>query len=239
MIRVNEFVDRARSFVAANYPQADAAFLGGSAATGHATASSDLDILILLPDEWLSVAFVETTSQKGQLVEAFVYGRGGLTFWLEKGREEARPVLDRLIAQGVSLIEGSIAAEVIAASREALDAGPTPIESEQLNVRRYSLSAMVDDVTDAKDPGLRDVAMSTAWKEAAELALLSRRGWIGSGTWLLRELRAQGDPFNLAAWVDRGDRDAEALVGGCRAVLDSTGGYFQVGYLRGEKPGDL
>ena len=68
-------------------------------------------------------------------MEAFVYGRSGLTFWLEKGREEARPVLDRLIAQGVSLIEGSFAARVTAASREALDAGPAPFESEQLNVR--------------------------------------------------------------------------------------------------------
>lgn len=137
-------------------------------------------------------------------------GAAGSPFWLEKGREEARPVLDRLIAEGVFLIEGSIAAEVTAASREALNAGPAPVESEQLNVRRYSLSAMVDDVTHAKDPGLRDVAMSTAWKEAAELALLSRRGWIGSDTWLFRELRAPGDPFNLAAWVDQGDRDAAA-----------------------------
>ncbi|WP_150460258.1 nucleotidyltransferase domain-containing protein [Nesterenkonia ebinurensis] len=64
----------ARSFVGVNFPQGRAAFLGGSAASGGATASSDLDILIVLPDEWSSTSFVETTTYEGQLVEAFVYG---------------------------------------------------------------------------------------------------------------------------------------------------------------------
>lgn len=236
---MTDFVGRARAFVVANYPKACAAFLGGSAASGDATESSDLDILILLRDEWSSTSFVETTTYEDQLVEAFVYGRGALNSWLEKGRAEARPVLDRLVAQGVLLVEGEVADELASASRRALEAGPAPIDSEQLNLRRYSLSAVVDDVAGTQDPGLRDVAMSTAWKEAAELALLSRGHWIGTGKWLLRELRAHDDLFDLAAWVDRGGRDDRALVESCRALLDSVGGYLQAGYVRGEKPNDL
>lgn len=101
---VTDFVGRAHSFVAANYPQAVAAFLGCGAASEEATESSDLDILIVLPDEWASFSFVETTTFECQLVEAFVYGRVGLRSWLEKGRRKGRPVLDRLIAHGVTLI---------------------------------------------------------------------------------------------------------------------------------------
>ncbi|WP_256837976.1 nucleotidyltransferase domain-containing protein [Ornithinimicrobium faecis] len=233
---MTDFVGRAHSFVAANYPQADAVFLGGSAASGEATESSDLDILVLLPDEWSSTSFVETTTYEGQLVEAFVYGRDALRSWLEKGRDESRPVLDRLIAHGVSLVEGEIAEDLVASSRRVLDAGPAPIDAEQLNRRRYSLSALVDDIADTEDPGLRDVVLWAAWKEAAELALLSSGCWFGTGKWLLRELRAHSDSFGLAAWVDRGESDDDALLESCRSLLDSVGGHLQAGYVRGEKP---
>ena len=68
---MTDFAARARRFVVAHYPQALAAFLGGSAASGDATDSSDLDILVVLPDEWASASFVETVTHEGQLVEAF------------------------------------------------------------------------------------------------------------------------------------------------------------------------
>ncbi len=89
---MTDLAGRARSFVLASYPQASAAFLGGSAASGDATEKSDLDIVVVLPDDWSSTSFVETTTYEGQLVEAFVYGGEALQSWLDKGRSEARPV---------------------------------------------------------------------------------------------------------------------------------------------------
>ncbi|GAB2512120.1 nucleotidyltransferase domain-containing protein [Paramicrobacterium agarici] len=236
---MTDFVARARRFVDAHYPQALAAFLGGSAASGDATDSSDLDILIVLPDTWASASFVETVTFEGQLVEAFVYGRDGLLPWLKKGRDDGRPVLDRLITSGVSLVPGEVADGMAAGSRAVFDAGPAPIDDEQLNRRRYALSALVDDVADAGDQGIRNVASWAAWKEAAELALLWKGCWMGTGKWLLRELRAHGDPFGLAAWAERGGRDKGALLTSCNALLDEVGGSLQSGHVRGEKPRDL
>lgn len=102
--------------------------------------------------------------------------------------------------------------------------------------RADALSALVDDVEDVRDPGTRRVVAVTTWREAAELALLSMNAWIGSGKWLLRELRASRDPFGLAEWVDSGANDDVALAAICRAVLDSVGGYLQTDFIRGEKP---
>lgn len=234
-----DYARRARLFVRENYPQACAAFLGGSAASGDATESSDLDIVVVLPDDWSSTSFVETTSYADQLVEAFVYGRSALQSWLEKGRAEARPVLDRLIGQGLALVPGELGEQLASASRKVLDAGPMPIDPDQLRLRRYSLSAVLDDLGDATDPGARAVAMAAAWKEAAELAMLSTDRWVGPGKWLLRELRAHDDQFGLTAWIDREDRDVRSLVESCHAVLDSVGGYLQAGFVRGDKPSDL
>ena len=70
----SDFVRRAIVRGGASFPQARAACFGGSAASGRVAASSDLDILTMLPDEWSSTSFVETTVYEGQLVEAFDYG---------------------------------------------------------------------------------------------------------------------------------------------------------------------
>lgn len=236
---MTDFAERARGVVHANYPQASAAFLGGSAASGAATETSDLDILVVLPDEWSTTSFVETTTHDGQLVEAFVYGPDALQVWMDKGRGEARPVLDRLIGEGVSLIEGDVGDELVSAARTTLAAGPAPIDVAQLRARRYTLSALVDDLEDAEDPGILTVVMATAWREAAELALLSIPAWIGTGKWLLRELRMNQDPFGLAGWANSGANDHAAVAAMCRAVLDSVGGYLQDGFIRGEKPSSL
>lgn len=236
---MTDFTERARSFVDTHYPQAIAAFLGGSAASGDATESSDLDILVVLPDQWAAVGFVETTEFDGQVVEAFVYGRAALELWTAKGRSDARPVLDRLVAESVSLVTGDIATSLVAQSRRVLADGPAPIDPDELNRRRYGLSAVVDDVIDAEDPAIRYVVTATAWKEAAKLALRSNSWWLGTGKWLVRELRAQGDPFGLATLAAEGLSDRAEIVKACHSVLESVGGYLQAGTVRGTKPEGL
>ncbi len=154
------------------------AVLGGSAATGHATTTSDLDILIVLSDQWEEVSFVETVEHHGQLVEAFVYGREALQPWLNKGRSERRPVLDRIIAEGAPLTSGALTDDLVRKAKAALAAGPPPAEPTELRIRTYTLSAMVDDLG-TTDAGVRYVIAATAWREAAELALSrwSANGW--------------------------------------------------------------
>lgn len=232
------FTARAGRFVSEYFPLADAAFLGGSAATSDATASSDLDILVVLPGQWSNAAFVETSRFEGQLVEVFGYGPEALQLWLEKGRKERRPVLDKLIGEGVPLTGGAVADSLGDESRRALLAGPSEPDSVELRSRAYSLSALLDDLVDATDAGERFVLTSTAWREAAELALLLRRRWLGTGKWLLRELATGPDEFGLVSWA-RGDDDPLNVVQCVRAVLDAAGGYFQDSFIRGERPPDL
>lgn len=42
-------------------------------------------------------------------MEAFTYGRNALQHWLEKGRVDRRPVLDKLIGDGIPLTGGALA----------------------------------------------------------------------------------------------------------------------------------
>lgn len=251
---------RAHAFVRDAFPQAEAAFLGGSTASGEATPSSDLDVLVVLPERWSPAAFVETTRTDGQLVEAFVYGPASLRVWLDKGRAERRPVLDHLIADGMPLTDNALTRELAARSREALAAGPAPADPEELRRRAYTVSAALDDLDDladrvpdspgpatsARDPELQTIQDAetavlswTLWRETAELALLTDGRWLGSGKWLLRELQRHGDHDGLVAWAGAGRPDPGTLVALARRVLESAGGYLQEGYLRGYRPPGL
>lgn len=238
-VRMADYVARAEAFVSEEFPRAEMAFLGGSAAVGAATASSDLDVLILLPDHWADAAFVETTSFRGQIVEAFVYGRQGLEQWRERDREARRPVLDRMLAEGVVLRGDEVAAAVASQSRQALAAGPPPLSQEEGRLRAYALSADLDDLADVIDVGEQRVIMTQVWRSAVQLALMLDGRWLGEGKWLLRELRRGADRFGLAAWIAGDSHDPSQLRVVASAVLAAAGGYVQEGFLRGERPSDL
>src|SRR3954453_13674836 len=62
-------VGTARAFVREAFPQARAAVLGGSAARGQATATSDLDIVVILDGP--PAPYRETLRYGGWLVELF------------------------------------------------------------------------------------------------------------------------------------------------------------------------
>lgn len=230
--------DRARDFLRSRYPTAEVGVLGGSAATGAATATSDLDVLVVLPERWSETAFVETTEHDGQLVEAFVYGPAALQTWLEKGRRERRPVLDRIIGDGLALTEGLATERLAEASRAVLAAGPGPVGPDELRSRRYVLSAVLDDL-DTADAAERTAIAMTAWREAAELSLCLQPHWLGTGKWLVRELRRSGDRYGLASWAAEERFDVPQLLAAGRSVLDAAGGYLQSGFTRGVRPSDL
>ena len=224
----------ARDFVHQRYPGARVPFLGGSAATGAATSTSDLDIFVLLDDEGGDVSYVETTTHQGWLVEAFVYSPAAAEHWIRKGRDERRPVLDSLAATGLALTDNEQTQAWADQARSVLAAGPGEADPDDVDLRRYALSALVDDLDGTAGPDETYIIVATAFREAAELALLVQRRWLGSGKWLVRNLRS-GDEFGLLAWAT-GERDPGELAAICRNVLDAAGGYLQEGFVRGERP---
>lgn len=236
MIRVMvDAHEAARNFVREHYPHARAAYLGGSAASGQATATSDLDIFVLLDEPDSDISYVETTTYQGWLVETFVYSPSAAADWIEKGREERRPVLDSIIARGLALTDTEDTSELAGRSRDALNAGPAPAEQAELDSRRYALSALLDDMEGSLDSAETYIIEADAFRAAAELALLVNRRWLGTSKWLVRNLR-DGDDYGLVAWA-AGTRDRRELMAVCRGVLEMAGGYLQEGHLRGSRAG--
>lgn len=225
---------RAHDFVSARFPVADGVVLGGSSASGTTTPTSDLDLLLIGPDEMLGgrgSSLAATYEHEGQLVEVFAYTADSYRVWAGREVAEHRPVILVMLAEGVVLREAPVMAELRRWAAEVLAAGPTP-DRHALDVRRYRLSALLDDLTDATDPTEVAVLLSAVFEALAELLLLAHGRWLGSGKWLVRRLHAW-DPDtarDLGGALVAGDRGA--LVGHARRLLEPLGGPLQAGMVR-------
>lgn len=234
-----DYAGRALAFVQASLPHARFAFLGGSAATGAATATSDLDILVIVESQQ-PVSYIETVEHNDQLIEAFVYDRASFDWWMQRDLAARRPVLLRLAAHGIVLTGSDEAHGIQARMRELLARGPEPLNAAENAARRYALSAGMDDLEAARSEAEEYAIAAVVFKDAAELTLLGAGKWVGTGKWLVRELeaaRGEGRADELLAWVGGGARSAHELVDIARRVLDDVGGFIQAGMVRGEKPG--
>ncbi len=234
-----EAEDAARQLIGERFPDARAAWLAGSVVTGAATATSDLDVTVLLPGP--PAPFRESLTYAGWPVELFVHSVDTVEHWLSKDRLRRRPTLGRLVAEGVPLLDvDGAGAHVSERCREFLAAGPEPLSDRDRDAMRYGLTDLLDDLADATDPAIRTAVAVTVWQQAADLLLAAGGCWGGTAKWLVRELTAYD--------VERGTRFGPRLHGGLVAaihgepallvtvvdeVLAGSGGRLWAGYRAG------
>lgn len=220
----------ARSLVEERFPDALGAWLGGSAGTGRATATSDLDVVVLLADV---APYRLSVEHAGWPVELFVHIASSVRFYVGQDRERRRPTMARLVGEGRALVSGPEADALAAECREVLAAGPPPLTAGALEHRRYLLTDLLDDLAGGGPPAETAAVAAEVHRSAAELLVDLAGGWQGTGKWLAREV-AVHDP-------ERGERLADGLrsalagdpgplVAVVGEVLDRAGGPLWVGY---------
>lgn len=229
----------ARALVASRFPDARAAWLAGSVVAGTATATSDLDITVLLDGP--PAPFRESLRHEGWPVELFVHTVVTVERWLGKDRERRRPTLARLIGGGVRLVGADDVAEPVERScRDFLLAGPDPFTDAERDDLRYALSDQLDDLADATDPAIRTAVAVQVWQSTAELLLAERGCWWGTGKWLVRELTAYDRRFGTrfgprlhGGLVTAIHGETTLLVEAATEVLEASGGRLWEGYRVG------
>lgn len=106
------------------------------------------------------------------------------------------------------------------------------MSAHELELYRYGVTDLLDDLRDATDPLERRIVAFTVFERTAELMLLTEGSWIGTGKYLPRRLRA------LSA--ERAHLLAEPLLIGDLTVfadraedeLRRAGGRVQEGFVR-------
>jgi hypothetical protein len=220
-------VEDARALVAERFPGAVAAFLGGGILSARRTATSDLDIVVVLPGP--PAPYRESLRWRGWPVETFVHDADSLEYFVSKDRARRRPTLARMCTDGVVLAGAQDTTDQIRErGRALLAAGPPAPTSTELDLARYGLTDLLDDLAGSTDPAETAVIGWHVWTATAEVGLLAGGHWLGSGKWLLRELRA-ADP-ELAERLVSAIGDPALLTAVADEVLSRFGGRFWAGF---------
>ncbi|MEU9030955.1 nucleotidyltransferase domain-containing protein [Streptomyces sp. NPDC048383] len=228
-------VAQARRLVRDRFPDALSVVLAGSTASGRATASSDLDIPVLVGDD--GVTHRETVRFEGRVVELFVHTRAGLAELFAADVANRRAAMQYMYAGGLVLVDvDGAAGRARALAAADLRGGPPALGARAVGSRRYGLTDALDDLADAGDPVETLAVAGYVLTAAADLLCDHRRAWIGGGKWLPRRL-LEADPALGAALLEGHLRlcraaDPTALIDAASAVLDLVGGPLREGYRR-------
>jgi hypothetical protein len=231
-------VTAAMSFVADRFPDAAAAFVGGSVLTEHRTPTSDLDVVVVLAGP--PAPYRETYEQDGWIVEAFVHTRESLDeFWARDARRRVCSLL-RMCADSVTLTDpAGIAEEIRSTAAARIAAGPPPLSDEERDRLRYGVTDLLDDMAGCEDEEELLFIAGAVVRDVSALALEVAGEWSGRGKALARALK-QVEPDLLERLVN-GHRhvvlygDTAVLHRAAVDVLLRAGGALMVGYRAGPR----
>jgi hypothetical protein len=233
---IEEAAETARRLVKERYPQARAAWLGGSVAQGTATATSDLDITVLLPGP--PAPLRESLRYDDWPVELFVHTEQSLAKYCEKDRQRRQPSMMRLVGETIVLLDTDGSGAALQATGKAqLLAGPPPLSPQDIAMLRYKITDLLEDLIGANSNDVRTAVASLLWQEAATLLLTGAQHWTGTGKGLLRELAAYDATHTTkyaaalpAAFRDAATGTPTALITTVDTILKPHGGRLFAGF---------
>jgi hypothetical protein len=232
--------DEALAFLAVyaknRYPDADAALLCGSTAAGAATATSDLDLVVLFP-ALPQGAYRETIDAHGTLVESFCHDLGTLRHFIDvNGRPTGIPILAAMVAEGIPVpgFPGTLIGAAKRIASAAIADGPPSWDATTIDHQRYTLSSLCDEL-DPPQSSIERVALAAAlYAGTATFALRAAGRFSGNGKGLARALERY-DPAlaaDLAAAIEAlvASGDSRAINAVVDRVLAPYGGRLIAGY---------
>ena len=233
---VKQVTEVARRLVAEQYPQARAAWLGGSVVRGDASATSDLDITVLLDGP--PAPMRKSLEYGGWPVELFVHTEESLAYFCDKDRQRRQPTMMRLVGESLVLIDtdGS-GVRLQQTCLEDVATGPAALTVAELELLRYTITCLLDDLADAPTDDMRTAIASVLWQDAARLLLTGARRWSGTGKGLLKELQTYDELRGtdhartvLAGVRAASSADTRQLIEATDAILDLYGGRLFAGF---------
>jgi predicted nucleotidyltransferase len=226
-----DLVATAREFVVERFPDAKAAYLAGSVAAGRATASSDLDIVVVQGSDDAET-FREALRRGGRLVELFAHTAATYREFWDADVASRRCTMPQMYAGGIILVSRNGFAQARQAEAARLvEAGPPALGPEALETMRYLLTDALDDLADLTDPIEVAACAAGVLEMAADLVCARAGWWVGRGKWLPRRL-LEADPDQGGRLLRGFTGDRALLLEAARDVLDGVGGPLREGYRR-------
>jgi hypothetical protein len=227
--------DAARAFVATHFPDCLAAVLFGSVARGEATATSDLDIIIVTHED--ISPYRKSYREYGWFIEVFVGSRKYNEEKIKHFCGIRTPSFLTCYAEGVILKDHhNFAQDIQEKAIALLEQGPDELTREETDRYRYVITEWLDDFVDSKS---YEESLFIAYDLAAvvgEFLLAYNRKWVGERKWLYRALRKLDHELacqlveELKSFYQAGSKEGLTVI--VVRILDLVGGRLYEGYSR-------
>ena len=194
-------IETAKAALDKHYPNALGAFAGGSVIQGTGTETSDIDIAVLFDDSFDEVHRFSTTLDDWP-IEFFVHNLRAQNFYFEQDRLRGMCVMPTLVGTGVMIPETSdVLRQQQSRALEVIKSGPPVLTDDDVGLRRYGISDLLDDLVDSSDSGERNAILVQLHNATGDLYLRGQGAWSGVGKALIRKLEDQ-DPTYAAQFAD-------------------------------------
>lgn len=219
-----------RQIFKAKYPQAKVIFLAGSIVRGEGTPSSDLDLVVVY--EKLPAAYRETYYFQEFPVEAFVHDPETLNYFMfENDRENGMAVMTNMVIEGIEIPAASDFSRSLKDLAQAcMDAGPPPLEFEEMQRQRYTITNLVDDIRQPRSREELFAAGAELYQVLANYYFRSNNLWSAKGKSILRILNKTSPELHLryCAAFDAlfKNGDAEKVIALSEELLVPGGGFL-------------
>jgi hypothetical protein len=207
-------------------------FLAGSVIRKQATASSDLDMIVLF--EKLPNAYRESFIFQGWPVEVFVHDLETLKYFFMDEIPLGNPSTMHMVGEGLEVPGPTpLSQSLKQVARSLLDAGPPPFSRAENDRIRYMITSLVSDI---KHPRTRDemVAAGTLLYERLAYYFFRTHGlWSHSGKLLARGLYEADASFAAeysAAFTELFNGRPERIFKIIEELLAPHGGLLFDGY---------
>ena len=170
-------VEAALAVVERDCPTCLAAFLAGSVVRGEATSSSDLDIMVIVPEGLAT--YRESFRAFDWPVEVIVHTPSVHRQFAAKDAARRRPSTSMMDCEGIILrdVDG-FASQLRQEACALLEQGPPPLTAAEVALARYGVSDLMDDLADARAGEAFLIAAQLA-EASANLILDCHRRWRG------------------------------------------------------------
>jgi ribosomal protein S18 acetylase RimI-like enzyme/predicted nucleotidyltransferase len=225
----------AKELLETRFKGAEVVFAAGSIRRNEATASSDIDLVVVYPK--LEQAYRESFTFKGWPVEAFVHDPETLNyFFWEVDAKDGTPSLPFMVVEGQAIPESHpLVNRLKSLADRVLDAGPAKYSDEQLKNLRYGISDLLDDLRSPRNDFELKTIVGKLHEQLGDFWFRAQDRWSASGKHIPRRMQKL-DPSFAESWVKAFNAALSGktieIIALAENVLSKYGGYIFDGYRR-------
>ena len=228
-------LETAEKLLEEKYPDFAVAFVAGSFNRGEETATSDIDLVVVLPK--VENAWRESLIYDGWPVELFFHDEKTLKyFFYEVDAKEGIPSLPNMVLEGPAIpSESPLSNKLKELAAQVIEAGPAVLTEDEKKNFRYMISDLLDDL---KAPRSKFEGLAILSKLHGMLAFFlfrSNKTWAAAGKHIPRRLQ-KIYPDLYKRWEESFTKaftgNFQPVILLTEEILSENGGYLFSGYHR-------